>query len=567
MPLANMKIATKILTAMGILIVAAVTITTLSILDMNALSKAADEISVSAREIRAGGRLNQYVMRLNRAEYQVAADPTEVGEAADDVEQRLTEIEAELAVASDSADLEQQSLIAEIEAALVAYRPQIRETLSRAQTYVADGVSEMETGRLYILASVETSRDLARALRDSIGKYNEYTESDGEAVSEEAASKAENSIVLLTSIAVASIVVGLILGYLISRKGIVTPIRLIVDCLKRLADGDLDVAVFGTQRGDEVGDVAKTTLIFKENMARNVALQAEAAREQQVRDTRNLRIETLTKGFEDSVETVLNTVASAATEMNTTASDLAATAEETSAQATTVAAASEEASSNVQTVAAATEELSASISEIARQVQQQTRLAHEASESARTSTTEVRGLADQATKVGTVIDLITAIAEQTNLLALNATIEAARAGDAGKGFAVVASEVKNLANQTAKATDEIAEQIKQMQQRTGSSVQSIQTIAEKIESMAETAAAVAAAVEQQNAATQEIARNVQEATQGTRQVAENITSVTEAAQSTGAASSQVMTTSSELARNAEDLRRTVNSFLDDVKAA
>ncbi|MEZ5669339.1 MAG: methyl-accepting chemotaxis protein [Alphaproteobacteria bacterium] len=353
----------------------------------------------------------------------------------------------------------------------------------------------------------------------------------------------------------------------LTARSIVTPVRSLTGCMAKLSEGDFSAAVPGGERHDEVGDMARTTLVFKENMIRARDLQAAQAQEQEARVARGQRIESLNAGFEKQVEVVLNTVASASTQMNTTASDLAATAEQTSAQATTVAAASEQASANVQTVAAATEELTASIREIARQVQQQTELAGQASRSAASSTEEIKALAEQASKVGTVIDLITAIAEQTNLLALNATIEAARAGDAGKGFAVVASEVKSLANQTARATDEIAEQIRQMQQRTVTSVDSIRLIADKIDSVTQTAAAVAAAVEQQNAATEEIARNIQEATIGTRQVATNIVSVTEAAQSTGAASAQVMSTSGELARNAEELRRTVQGFLAEVKAA
>ncbi|MEZ5669341.1 MAG: methyl-accepting chemotaxis protein [Alphaproteobacteria bacterium] len=372
--------------------------------------------------------------------------------------------------------------------------------------------------------------------------------------------------ILVAGVAALALILGAVIAWVIGRS-VAQPVIAMTGAMTQLAGGDRATEIPATERRDEMGDMAKAVLVFKESMIRNDQLQAEAKKAQAAREARAERIESLTRDFERTVEGMLNSVASASTQMNTTARDLSATAEETSAQAATVAAASEEASANVQTVASATEELTASISEISRQVQQQTELAREASESASTSTVEVRGLADQATKVGTVIDLINAIAEQTNLLALNATIEAARAGDAGKGFAVVASEVKSLANQTAKATDEIAEQIRQMQQRTGASVQSIELIVERIGSLSQTAAAVAAAVEEQNAATQEIARNIQEATQGTQEVAQNIILVNEAAQSTGAASTQVSSTSAELARNAEHLRTTVTRFLTSVKAA
>lgn len=380
---------------------------------------------------------------------------------------------------------------------------------------------------------------------------------------------AEQSTLLLTMLW-AMLAAGLAISgvaVMLTARSIVPPVRSLTTCMGELAGGNLAAEVPGTERADELGDMARTTLVFKESLVKTQELQQEAAKEQEARNVRTAQIERLTTDFEQTVESILAIVASASTEMNTTANDLSATAEETAAQATTVAAASEESSANVQTVAAATEELTASISEISRQVQQQTELARSASTSANSSSAEIRGLAEQAAKVGTVVDLITAIAEQTNLLALNATIEAARAGDAGKGFAVVASEVKSLANQTARATEEIADQIRQMQQRTDSSVTSIESITNTVNEMAETASNVAAAVEEQQAATMEISRNVGEATEGTRQVAINISSVTESAQSTGAASSQVMSASGELARNAELLRTTVTEFLTGVKAA
>ncbi|MGF1624804.1 MAG: methyl-accepting chemotaxis protein [Alphaproteobacteria bacterium] len=376
----------------------------------------------------------------------------------------------------------------------------------------------------------------------------------------------ETAELVILILGAAALLLGSATAWMIGRS-VTRPVTAMTGAMTELAAGSRTVTIPATERGDEIGVMAKAVQVFKENLIRNDEMAAQAAAAQQLQVDRAARIEQLTGAFETTVESALNIVASAATQMTGTANELAATAEQTNAQANTVAAASEESSTNVQTVASATEELTASITEIARQVQQQTVLAREASESARNSTDEVRGLAEQATKVGTVIDLITAIAEQTNLLALNATIEAARAGDAGKGFAVVASEVKSLATQTARATDEIAEQIRQMQQRTGASVESIQAIAEKVNAMAETASAVAAAVEEQNAATREIARNVQEATIGTQQVAENIGSVSEAARTTGAASSEMLASSAELARNAEHLRHTVNTFLGDVKAA
>ena len=263
----------------------------------------------------------------------------------------------------------------------------------------------------------------------------------------------------------------------------------------------------------------------------------------------------------ERVSTVVDAVAGAATEMRATAQSMSATAEETSRQSTAVAAASEEASTNVQTVASAGEELSSSITEIGRQVEQSTKTAARAVDEAKRTNDQVASLASAASQIGEVVKLISGIAEQTNLLALNATIEAARAGEAGKGFAVVAAEVKSLANQTAKATEEISAKIGEMQSATGGSVEAIKAIAKTIEEINQISTTIAAAVEEQSAATQEISRNVQQAAKGTQEVNENITGVTQGASQTGAAAGQVLTAAEQLAKEAETLRLEVDKFL------
>ena len=270
--------------------------------------------------------------------------------------------------------------------------------------------------------------------------------------------------------------------------------------------------------------------------------------------------------FERDVSSMVGVISSAATELQATAQSMAATAEETSQQAEAVANAAGQASENVQTVAAATEELTASIHEISRQVNQSTHIAGAAVEEARRTDAMVQGLAEAAGKIGQVVKLINDIASQTNLLALNATIEAARAGDAGKGFAVVAGEVKNLANQTAKATDEISAQIAAVQTATKDAVGAIQGIGGTISKISEIASAIAAAVEEQGAATQEIARNVQQAAMGTGAVTSNIGSVTHAAGETGHAAHEVLSAAGELSRQSERLNSQVNHFLTDVRS-
>ncbi|MGC2854006.1 protoglobin domain-containing protein [Novispirillum sp. DQ9] len=269
--------------------------------------------------------------------------------------------------------------------------------------------------------------------------------------------------------------------------------------------------------------------------------------------------------FENEVHGMVEIVAAAATELQSTSQSMAETAEATSRQASLVATAAEEASQNVQTVASAAEELHASISEISRQVSESTRISGEAVREAERTNQLVTGLAAAADKIGAVVRLINDIASQTNLLALNATIEAARAGDAGKGFAVVANEVKNLANQTARATEEISTQIGEVQNATKSAVGAIQGIGSTISQINEIASAIAAAVEEQGAATREIARNVQEASAGTTEVTSNIHNVTEASSETGHAAKEVLTASKELSSQSERLKSKVDVFLSDIR--
>jgi methyl-accepting chemotaxis protein len=283
--------------------------------------------------------------------------------------------------------------------------------------------------------------------------------------------------------------------------------------------------------------------------------------------TYDKKLASLADGFEATVRGVVDVVTSAATELHATARSMAATAEETSRQSTTVAAASEQATRNVNVVASATEELSASVKEISQQVGHATRIIGDAVTQASATNEQVQALATAAQKIGEVVKLINDIASQTNLLALNATIEAARAGDAGKGFAVVASEVKALANQTAKATEEIATQINAIQESTKVSVQSIQAISETIARVSETSTTIASAVEEQGAATQEIARNVSEAAKGTAEVTSNIAGVSSAAQQTGAAATQVLSAAGDLSKNGESLKAEVDRFLYEVRAA
>jgi len=366
----------------------------------------------------------------------------------------------------------------------------------------------------------------------------------------------------IVAISLVSLALSLVLGRLISR-----PVVAMASAVARLSEKDYNIVIPALGQRDELGKMAAAVDILKQQSVKADHLAEAQRQEQATKEHRQAAVEKHIGVFDSGARAALDALASAATEMHATSESMSAIAEEASAQATTVAAAAEQASANVQTVAAAAEELSSSVAEIGRQVGQSTKIAGQAVDEANRTNASVQGLSAAAQKIGAVVKLISDIASQTNLLALNATIEAARAGDAGKGFAVVASEVKSLANQTAKATEEIAGQVAAMQSATGVAVQAIQGIGGTIASINEIATTIAAAVEEQRAATEEIARNVQEASQGTGQVSSNIVGVNQAAAETGTAAGQVLTAAEALGKQAETLRADVDKFLVNIRAA
>jgi methyl-accepting chemotaxis protein len=333
-----------------------------------------------------------------------------------------------------------------------------------------------------------------------------------------------------------------------------------------LARGNLDVVV-PELGNDEIGEMAATLRVFRDRARLGRERGAETAREREaMTDQRRAELLALAQSFEASVKGVVDTVSGAAGAMQTTAAAMVSTAEAALRQSDAVAEAAERASTNVQTVAGATEELSVSTSEIGRQIAESARVAHEAvAEAERTSNT-VRGLAEAAHRIGEVVKLISDIASQTNLLALNATIEAARAGEAGRGFAVVASEVKSLANQTAKATDDIAAQVRAIQDATREAVNAIGEISDTVGKSNSISVAIAAAIEKQEATTHEIARNVLEAAKGTRGVSGNIMGLNRAADETGQAANMVLSSAAGLAEQADTLRSEAERFLSSVCA-
>jgi methyl-accepting chemotaxis protein len=366
------------------------------------------------------------------------------------------------------------------------------------------------------------------------------------------------------------LVVGLaVLAYLIVARSVVRPLKKLTGAMRELAGGNFDVLLPGLDRKDEVGDMAQAVETFKVKAAERARIEAEAQmkQDQVAANQRKADMIKLADDFESAVGKIVETVSSSSSVLEASAGTLTSTAERTQELTTMVATASEEASTNVQSVASATEEMTSSVNEISRQVQESARIANDAVDQARKTNDRVGELSKAAARIGDVVELINTIAGQTNLLALNATIEAARAGEAGRGFAVVASEVKALAEQTAKATGEIGQQISGIQAATQESVNAIKEISGTIEKLSEISSTIAAAVEEQGAATQEIARNVQQAAQGTRQVSSHITDVQRGASETGSASSQVLSAAQSLSSDSNRLKLEVGKFLDTVRAA
>ena len=382
----------------------------------------------------------------------------------------------------------------------------------------------------------------------------------------EAATRSSVSTWMLIAFGLAVVVVcgvSLLIG-----RSISSALASMVSAMTRLAGGDFKIAIPGLGRKDEIGEMAGAVEVFKNNMMEAERLRAEQLEaEQRQVEQRKADMRQLADAFEGAVGEIVDTVSSAATELEASANTLTKAAERSQGLATTVAAASEEASTNVQSVASASEELTSSVNEISRQVQESSRVANEAVDQAQKTNSRVGELSQAASRIGDVVELINTIAGQTNLLALNATIEAARAGEAGRGFAVVASEVKALAEQTAKATGEISQQISGIQAATQDSADAIKEIGDTIGRMSEISSTIAAAVEEQGAATQEISRNIQQAAQGTQQVSANITDVQHGATETGSASAQVHSSAKSLSSESNRLKLEVSKFLNSVRAA
>jgi methyl-accepting chemotaxis protein len=556
----NIKIGSKIV---GVVLLLAILTGAALAFSVYSMKKMNDSyvwvIADSEQEVFALARAGRFLMSVRADLYNVIAetDEQEMTAAAAQFPQDVDNYHQYLALAKaaapeDTADIDKIG-------------DQFDKLIEPMKQVIALGAANQNDKALDVFHK-QVREPLAAVLKGMTVLVEENVKSTAEDVANTGAS-ASRSIYLAIGVGIIGVLLGIVVALLVSRNGIVAPINGVNGAMQALGDGKLDIKIPGTDRGDEVGMMAKTLQVFRDKLAEGERLRASQQAEQQRQLQRAQQVEAAVARFEKAISSVVSTVSSSATELQSTAQSMTATAEQTSRQSTAVAAASDETSQNVQTVASATEELSASIREISSQVSEATRIIGDAVNQAAATDAKVKSLADAAQKIGEVVGLINDIASQTNLLALNATIEAARAGEAGKGFAVVASEVKTLATQTARATDEIDAQIRAIQDASVSSAQAIREIADTIRRVNEVSTAIASAVEEQGAATQEISRNVQQAAQGTSNVSNNIGGVTQAAAETGHAAGDVLHAAGDLARNGDVLRSEVESFLREIRAA
>ncbi len=469
----------------------------------------------------------------------------------------------------------------EIDQDLKDYDPTItpgkEQDLAKAMHAALDDYMTMSSKFESILASGDTvaatqifvgdMQPIVDRARQTIAEDRQFQVDMGNAAARRSVSTAESAKVLILIAVGIAVLVGVLVGWLMIT-GISNPIRAMAEVMRTLAKGDMSAKIPNLGEPNEIGEMAGAVEIFKDGMIRNTALEQEAAKARADTEVqRKQTMQDLADKFESAVGGIVDTVSSAATEMQATASQLTASAQESSAQAGSVSVAAEEAGTNVTSVAGSAEELGASVSEIGRQVEHSLNKAREAVTEADATAAIVYELSQAADRINGIVELISGIAAQTNLLALNATIESARAGDAGKGFAVVASEVKALAQQTAKATADIGSQISSIQNTTKRAVDAIESITGTIREINDSSATIAAAVDQQGAATSEIVQAVNQASVGTQEVTSNISGVARMAEETGMGAAQVLSASGELAQQAEMLRTQVQNFIADIRAA